>query len=55
MNTLDFLPVQARSDRFKVWGPDVFLKVGQPEGWIVGVVDAQNLKIILVSVAWFGD
>lgn len=50
LNTLDFLSIQTGSGRSKVWGPYVFLEVGQPEGWIVGVVDVQNLKIDLVSI-----
>lgn len=50
LNTLDFLSIHTRSGRSKVWGADVFLEADQPEGWIAGVVDVQNLKINLVSV-----
>lgn len=50
LNALDFLSIHTGSGRSKVWGADVFLEVDQPEGWIAGVVDVQNLKINLVSV-----
>lgn len=51
LNTLDFHFVHTGSGRPKVWGPGLFLEVDLPEGWIVGVVDVQNLKINLASVA----